>query len=246
MKTLLLGLKSPFVGVKLILAHKELKRLAIIPLLIDLVLFIGVLYASLFVLMPTLMSSLLTGATGFWASVVYYGSYALATVILFILSGFLTFALAMVISAPFNALLAERALVILGALPQNQMSVGAWLSQSTRMLLVALIRSLVVLSIAGLMFLLGFIPGLGAVALFVSLFIFATDCADYSLEVLGTSLKDRFRSYRSHFLGFSGFGLSLGLTFLIPGLSFLIMPAAVVGGAHFIKELRTIEHGPKT
>jgi CysZ protein len=237
MSELVLGFKSPFLGVKFILAHKELKRLAVIPLLIAIVVFFLILYAALFMVMPLIMASLLTGATGFWATIVYYGSYALASIVVFILSGFLTFAISMIISSPFNALLAERALVIFGALPKDRVN-SNWFSHSVRMLGVSVIRSGIVLTFTGIMFFLGMIPGLGLIAVFSSLFIYATDCADYSLETLGMSLKGRFHSYSSHFLGFSGFAMALGLTFLVPGLSFLIMPAAVVGGAHFVKELK--------
>ncbi|MGE3974995.1 MAG: EI24 domain-containing protein [Bdellovibrionales bacterium] len=237
MKEFVLGFKSPFIGIRLILANKDLKRIAIVPLIIDFILFFSVLYVSLFVLMPTLLATFVTGAVGFWSGIAYYGSYALASVVLFIFSGFVTFALAMIISGPFNALLAEKTLMHLrGTLPGAE-TLADWLRKSFKMFGVALLRSLIVLSVTTVMFFVGIVPGLGVLAVFVSLFLFATDCADYSLEVFGLSLKERLRAYKAHWLGFSGFGAALGLTFLIPGLSFLIMPAAVVGGAHFVKEI---------
>jgi uncharacterized protein involved in cysteine biosynthesis len=93
----------------------------------------------------------------------------------------------------------------------------------------------VILVVFGLLLtILSFIPLLHLPVLCIGFFIIATDCLDYSLETLEYRLRARFRYYSKNFGQISGFTVGLGLTFLVPGLSFFLMPAAIVGAAHLV------------
>lgn len=231
------GIKSYFIGIRAIFVYPKLRNIALLPLFLDLIIFGAVVYIVCFLYLPTLISGLLISAgTGFWATALIIGAQSLAFIFGLIASGVITFALGSWIASPFNSLLAEKALVYFGAKEEAPFNFKQWLRVTLKMAAVGMIRSAILLALGCLLFLLSFIPFLHLPILFIGFFIISTDCLDYSLESMEYKLRDRFRYYTKHFTSISGFSAGLGLTFLLPGLSFFLMPAAIIGAAHLAAE----------
>ena len=217
--------------------NPKLRSTAILPLIVDFIIFGIVVYLVCFMYLPALVSGLLVNAgTGFWASALAAGAQSLAFIFGLICSGVITFALGTWLASPFNSLLAEKALVYFGAKEDKPFEMSLWLRTTLKMAVIGMVRSAILLIFGALLFLLSFVPVLHLPILFVGFFIMSTDCLDYSLETLEYDLKGRFRYYFQHFPQISGFATALGLTFLVPGLSFLLMPAAIAGAAHLVSE----------
>jgi uncharacterized protein involved in cysteine biosynthesis len=224
-------------GVRTLLRYSKLRNIAIFPLIVDLIIFGVVVYLICFLYLPTMVTGILAeSGTGFWASILKAGAQTLAFVMGLIVSGIATFALGSWIASPFNSLLAEKSLVYFGAREESAFDTKKWLKTTLTMAAVGMIRSAILLLLGVALFVLSFVPVLHIPILFIGFFIISTDCLDYSLESLELNLRERFRYYSKHFMQISGFATGLGLTFLVPGLSFFLMPAAVVGAAHMAAE----------
>ncbi len=231
------GFKSYFFGMRAILKYPKLRNLALLPLLVDLVIFCIVVYLICFLYLPSFIAGLLANAgQGFWASALAYGAQTIGFIFGLIVSGVVTFALGSWIASPFNALLAEKSLVYFGAKEEAAFSTRRWIQITLQMAVAGMVRSCILLVLGALLFLLSFVPVFHLPVLLLGFFIIATDCLDYSLECLEFDLSARFKYYSRHFSEIFGFSLALGLTFLIPGLSFCLMPAAIVGAAHLAAE----------
>jgi uncharacterized protein involved in cysteine biosynthesis len=233
----LAGFKSYLAGVQSLLRNSKLRKTAILPLIMDFLIFGVVVYLVCIQYLPVLVSGLLVNAgTGFWATALAAATQSLAFVFGLVASGVITFALGTWLASPFNALLAEKALVHFGGKQEAPFNTQKWLRTTLKMALVGMIRSAILLIFGVLLFVLSFIPVLHLPILFVGFFIMSTDCLDYSLETLEYDLKGRFRYYFQNFPQISGFATALGLTFMVPGLSFFLMPAAIAGAAHLVSE----------
>ncbi|HEX4924162.1 MAG TPA: EI24 domain-containing protein [Bdellovibrionales bacterium] len=239
------GFRAPFSGFRLMISDPSLWRLATIPYIIDLVLFsVGVYYGQKYI--PGIVSAYVKNQT-LWQQFLYYPVLALTFIVSFILLFTCVFFLTNLIAAPFNAVLAERTLIIEKALSEKRFQVGRWIKVSGRMLLVSLMKAAIFVSVGVVLFFFGLVPGLNVAAAFAGLLIMSFDCADYSFESFEMGLRERLRFHRSHLAEFSGFGCALGLTFLIPGLNFLLYPATVVGAAQLVADIRRqLDPGPRS
>ncbi len=66
--------------------------------------------------------------------------------------------------------------------------------------------------------------------------VLAFDSLDYSFEALGMGFRERLRYLIKEWSQWFGMATSLALTLLMPGLTLLIIPGAVVGAALILKE----------
>lgn len=182
------------------------------------------------------VAQVLTVQSGLWYSLTYYA------ILFFFLIGFSivvmysVFVLAAVIASPFNALLAERILMLLGKKSDQSFEMGRWIGVAWRMLRVALVKA-VVFSLLGL-FIFGasFIPGVNVAASFLAFLIVAFDSMDYGFEALEWSFRDRLKFFRANFAKFAGMAVFLMLTGLIPGLTLLLLPWSVIGATRILAE----------
>lgn len=223
------GFRSPFDGFRLIVSNASFWRLATVPYIIDLVLFCIGVYWGLTTIPGLMPAFALSGA--WWGPILLYPMMVLSVLLYIVLLFTVLFFITNLIASPFNTVLAEKTLVHVGRLEPKPFQVGRWIKVSSRMLTISLIRAVVFILFAVVLFFVGFIPGLNLVAAYAGVLLMSFDCADFSFEAQEMSLQARFRSYRSHLAEFSGFGCALGLTFLIPGLNLLLYPATVVGAA---------------
>lgn len=226
------GFKFIFDGISYLRKNDGLKKWALMPFLLIIALFlIGVV--SAFFWAPPLTSWLterffnLDSELGAFVIMVLTMLFVLVLAVLY---GYLMYLLVSLVSAPFHSVLSEKVLQRLGATN----TVGFKFS-----FLVDSVVRVLVLGVFGILLVLGsfFIPGLNIVSAFFLFFMIAYDSADYSLEVLGYSLKQRFGFVKTHLAEFFGMATFVGLTLFVPGLILLLMPAAVTGSTILVFQL---------
>jgi CysZ protein len=239
----LTGFRAPFLGFRLIVANAGFWRLATMPYLIDLCLFTAGVYLG-WTYIPIALTMVLGGGTEFWGQLVYFIVFTLSFLSFVVLLFCLVFFMTNLIASPFNALLAEKTLRHIGAIPDVPQSMAKWFKSASKMLLISLARSLIFISIAAVLFVLSLVPGLQLVAAFAGLLLMSFDCADFGFETFHLSLGQRMKAYRSHLAEFSGFACALGLTFVIPGLNLLLYPATVVGATLLVASIQGAHQRP--
>ncbi|MGE0762841.1 MAG: EI24 domain-containing protein [Bdellovibrionales bacterium] len=144
--------------------------------------------------------------------------------------------IATVIAAPFNALLAEKSLQRLGVQTVQFAGVGAWVMHALKMIFISLCKA-VIFGMAGvLLFAVSFLPGLNLVAAYFSMCLFSADVFDYSFEAQGLGFRQRLQRWGTLKAEIFGQGVTLSLTSLIPGLTVLALPVAVVGATTLIAQ----------
>lgn len=245
------GLLSPISGVALILESKRVRRLAIVPFILTILVFVVGLatglpfitglvapftenivsfVASLFGMKP---SSDFAVALSWLLPVLIWPSLALALLYVLIL-------LTRVVAAPFYSMLAERVLIERAGLEGGKFQLIPWARLTFRMTGVSVIKAFLFSIVALVLTVLSFIPGVGVITGFGFVLLIAYDISDYALEARQLGLSDRLAFFRRHFFAFLGLGLGLSLVFLIPGLNFFLLPASVVGAADLVRKLEPI------
>ncbi|NYV74680.1 EI24 domain-containing protein [Streptomyces sp. UH6] len=244
MRDLGVGFGYLFKGQRWVARHGRQYGFGLIPGLITLVLYLGVL-AALFVWGPELV----TWATPFaddwsdgWASTVR----AVFTVLLYALSLLamvLTFtAMTLLIGQPFYEALSER--VDRDVSPDGTAAVSdlpllreLWISgrDSLRVVIRAALWGL-------LLFLLGLIPVVGqtvvpVIGFFVTGFFLTEELTAVALQRRGVDLRKRLELLRSRKLLVWGFGTPLAVAFLVPFVAVLLMPGVVAGATLMTRDL---------
>jgi len=146
-----------------------------------------------------------------------------------------------VVGAPFNALLAERVLVIRGRVADQKYGVISFLRTSWSMLKVAVVRGLILITLSLILLLVSFVPGLNVVSAFLTLVLLAFDASDYAMEGLHWNLSQRLQFLRQQLPEYFGMATVLAVFFIIPGAIVLMMPVFVVGASDFLAEGRPID-----
>lgn len=168
--------------------------------------------------------------SGFWYDVIYYPLVVGSGLIVFIASIYASYLGQKILAVPFYSLLAEKTLVQAGKKTRS-----SW-SDALRMLKTGLAKTLLLLLVGLVLFVFSFIPVLNIVAISCALFILAFDCIDYSFECMGMNLKQRLRYLFRERAQWAGMAAGLALTLLVPGLTLLVIPGAIAGGALILKE----------
>lgn len=226
-----------------LITRPKLLILALIPLFLAILLTVG-LTGLVFAQLPSWVRALTEIAIGsgpewlsniFYYSVVIFGS--LVVVVGFIYVGYI---LNMLLASPFYSLLVERVLVNAGA-PVKPFGLG----HALRMVRVSLVKAVIFLCLGLMIFIMSLVPGLNVVALSCTVLLFAFDLADYAFEALGWNFRTRLNFMKNHRMIWAGMAVGLGLTFIVPGLTLLILPGAVTGAALVISEIVNAELVPK-
>lgn len=227
------GLTAWMNGWKAIMTHRSLMLITLVPFVISFAGAVASIWA-IWVYYPPLVQTLLgtwLGLTsGAWFTVVYYPLAWLGGILVTLLILYVTYAFHMLLAAPFYSLLAERALRIAGRRTTTRLTFGAMLRAS-------LLKGLIFLFCGIVLFVCSWIPGINFVAVFGTLLLLAFDCMDYGLEASGLTLRRRWQYavlHRGQWVGLAG---GLALTLLLPGLTLLVIPGAVVGAALNLKEI---------
>jgi len=235
------GFRSPIMGMSLIIRNPKIGLYAVIPFLLSSFLMVAMLYWTISDL-PNIVSWALgyiglTEITAWWAQIIYYTVLVLGGISFLLAGMFAGYIAVLILGAPFNSMLAEKTLSHLKRLPAREAGLKEWVRLSVKMLLVSLVKAVIFLVFAVILFVLSLIPVVNLVASFCACLVMAFDSTDYSFEVLGFGLRKRFFYFKKNIFVFAGFALALAVTLLIPGLNFFLIPAAVVAGAHIVGKI---------
>jgi uncharacterized protein involved in cysteine biosynthesis len=85
------------------------------------------------------------------------------------------------------------------------------------------------------LFVFSFVPGINVLAFVLTLMMLSFDCMDYTFDAMGLGLRDRLLYLTARWQQWAGMATSLALTLLVPGLTLLMVPGAVVGAAVIFK-----------
>jgi len=165
-----------------------------------------------------------------WSGMLYYPMWVTFFLLTFITLVYMAYLIHIILCGPFYSLLAERALHDLGKRDKNKFSF------SLRVLIASITKSALFLMIGVMIILFSFVPLINVVGFALALLILAFDTMDYSFEAMGMNLRERLGYFAHHLPQWLGMAVSLALTLLIPGLTLLILPGAVVGAAMIIEE----------
>lgn len=235
------GFVHIWLGCDLLLKERSLRKWAIIPFLIDITLVLIGVFMGFALISDWVAAALafigLTGL-GFWSQLATFLFSALLWIGYLIALIYGTFLVATVIAAPFHALLAERALIILGVIEDRPFHLGDWLVTSIRMLGVGLAKAALFLFIGIFIFIGSFVPGLNILSSFVAMLILAFDSMDYSFEAQRFGFFERLSRFRIQLPQAFGMAGGLAVTIFIPGLTLMLLPCSVVGSAVLVQRSR--------
>lgn len=240
------GFGCVFRGMRHLSSDPKLRRFAFIPFIVDLLLIIvgltigfGQLGGFVAAGMSWLGLAEVTGLLAFFTSILSAILWVLMALAFLALIFFAVYLAAGLVAAPFNALLAEKTLMKMGALPNRKFQLGPWLKTTGRLFGVGLVKTFVFLMAGGILAVLAFIPVLNILASFGLFLIMSFDSADYAFESLEMGLRERFAFFSSFRYEFAGCALALGLTLAVPGLNLVLFPAIVVGASDMVARIKS-------
>ena len=241
MRDFLKGFGYLLEGLRLIRLPR-LRRFVLVPLLVNALLFTGLIFAALsgFEWLLDYLLGMLPGWLH-WLQYILWPLFAISVLLVLVYSFTL---IANLVAAPFNGLLAEA--VERQLTGQSLEQTGNWRALLADILpsIASELQKLGYFALRALPLLLLFVvPGINLLApllwLIFSAWMLALEYADYPLGNHGLKFRDqrpRLRQRRSLALGF---GLTVLGLMLIPILNFVAMPAAVAGAtAMWVRELR--------
>ncbi len=232
------GLTALFRGFQILVGDSKLRTWSLIPFAVALVLGTLITISGLYFIGGSIgsfavsLGSWISLAPGSWA--IFALTLVLWPIALLAL-GVAVYVSVRLVVAPFYSILAELALVVIGMRKDQPFQMREWLVFTVRMLLVSLVKSLIFAVAAAILFMCSLIPLINLIATMGFVLILAFDVSDYSFEAMGWGIRRRFQHFRSHLAMYSGFAVGLGSVLVIPGMSVIIMPAAVVGGGLLLK-----------
>ena len=218
-------------GAKL-LKHPSLRLFVLIPLLVNIVIFGGLIWYGLSYL-TEMMEDWLSVIPD-WLDFIKWIIWPLVGLTVSLVTGYLFTAVALIIASPFNALLAEKAEeLVTGKQVDSLEGLGAALAAMPRGILRELSKLLYYIPMAVFVLVLTFIPGLNAVApvlwFLLGAWMMSIQFVDYPMDNHQLSFADVKEAVRSRRLSSMGFGGVVALCTGIPVVNFFVVPAAVVG-----------------
>ena len=218
-------------GAKL-LKQPSLRHFVLIPLLVNIVIFGGLIWYGLSYL-DALMNDWL-GKIPDWLDFIGWIIWPVIGLTVSLVTGYLFTAVALIIASPFNALLAEKAEELVTGKPVDSLEgLGAALMAMPRGILRELSKLLYYVPMAVFVLILSFIPVLSLVApvlwFLLGAWMMSIQFVDYPMDNHQLSFGDVKEAVRSRRLSSMGFGGVVALCAGIPIINFFVVPAAVVG-----------------
>ena len=218
-------------GAKL-LKHPSLRLFVLIPLVVNILIFGGLIWYSLSYL-DALMEGWL-GKIPDWLDFISWIIWPIVGLTVSLITGYLFTAVALLIASPFNALLAEKAEELVTGKPVNSLEgLGAALMALPRGVWRELSKLLYYVPMAVFVLILSFIPVLGIITpvlwFLLGAWMMSIQFVDYPMDNHELSFGDVKEAVRERRLSSMGFGGVVALCAGIPIVNFFVVPAAVVG-----------------
>lgn len=210
------------------LTTKGLRRYVIIPIVINVILFL--------ILLGTGIHFINVGAHLLpqwlhWLRWIFDLFFVLVSSIILV---YLFTMICNLIGAPFNSLLSEKVEIMMtGEKPSNQEGLKAAIKDIPRTVKREGHKILYYLPRAIILLLLYFVPVVNIIAgllwFLFSSWMMAMEYFDYPLDNHKTTFPEMKAHLRSHCLSSLGFGFAVAIASMIPVVNFIVMPAAVIG-----------------
>ena len=221
------GVLAPFQGVRFLFQHASLVRLALIPFLINLLLFIA-LGSLLYAKFGYFLSLIITRPDQWYWLILYYVVTALALVLILVVGTFALCLIGNIIAAPFHEWMCEKTKEILVG-KSTPSSLPLW-QEAKRILSTQFKKLLLLLILEIFILLLVLIPGIGAfLSGALTLILLAFQFLDFPLGAERLALSSQFKNFLIHPLAWLGFGCGLSLMLAIPLLNIAVLPSGVIG-----------------
>jgi uncharacterized protein involved in cysteine biosynthesis len=230
------GFQSFFTGFRLLFQHPQLMRLAIIPAILSVFVFIACIVGGV----------ILLTSFGFAITLDNFKFEDARTLVITLLlivflpftAGVLTLLLMKIFAGPFFGILAERTLVITGVLDRESLSIARWIASTIRLLIIGFLNAMLLSIVSAMLFAASVVlpPSSLIVALLFGMMT-SFEAADYSFEALRFGFRERFRYFYGNFAYFFGFSVAVALVFWIPVLNVILFPAVVAGAAELVTQI---------
>ena len=223
-------------GWKWLWRSRALGFYAVLPFFLAVAFFVSVLWLTVHYLSfwTNHFVTMLLPTHEVWSGVLYYPAWITFFLLTFIATVYLAYLVHIILCGPFYSLLADRALHDLG-----KRNAGGF-HLSFKVFLGSLFKSILFFTIGAGIFLFSFVPLINVIGVMIALMILAFDTMDYSFEAMDMGLPSRIAYFFRHFPQWLGMAVSLALTLLIPGLTLLILPGAVVGAAMILDDKKFV------
>jgi len=229
------GLFTPWRGFRFLATHPRLLSYALLPLIINTVLFVIFFLISFKYFSHWLEALLPQGQAWYWVILTYLLTVVLALLLLLVIV-FTFAAAANILASPFNdALSARTEALAAGQLSDTPFSFIGLFKEIGRTIVEELKKIAFYLAAAAVLLLLNLVPVVGQ-ALYGLLFMLLTiawlglSFLDYALARHGYRLGQKLNLVRRNFRPVFGFGLGVFAGLLIPVFNLFFIPVAVVGG----------------
>ena len=222
-------------GMRVIVKTPKLWPYVVIPLIINIVVYVAVIGAGIY-FFSDIMAHYLPEGEGWFYTLVRYLLWVVMAVVIIIGIFFTFFSVACLISSPFNEILSARYEELLtGEAPGGGLSVLASVAAEIKRLIVYLIVAAVLLVITVL---LSAVPGLNLVVpllwMIFSGLVAAFEFLSYPLERKGLGFGPKISFIKANLLRSEGFGIAIYFSLFIPVLNFMVIPAAVIGATRMV------------
>ena len=239
----IVGSTALFRGLGILVSSWRLVSLALVPFVFGsffliLGFYFGLTHMSTWV---DTFIELLPNSIGSYYHTMHWLGLVLFFPVFLLFLGYLSIIIIRIFAGPFHALIAERILEERGVIRALPFSLIPWVRLNLRLLGVSLLRAILFLILSFALLLIALIPGFNVFSLLGFSVLVAFDSVDYSFELLHLGFRQRLKYFIRHFSIFSGYSITLGLIFWIPGLNLLMFSVAVAAGAELIVKIETNE-----
>lgn len=230
------GTRIPMSGFKLLFRERRLWPLVLLPLiLMFLICLFG--FSMVIQVLPAKIALLIPSVTSMVGQFAYWLVLIIAFVFCFFAVGFLSIFITKILALPFYTLIAERSYDIASGKPIQTSSFMVWIHENIQMLRVATVKAILFFFIGLFLFAISLVPVINLIAFGGGLFLLAFDCMDYVLEIRRLGFRQRMTCLRHLAPELTGVATVLGIFLIIPGMSFILIPATVAGSAIFFSTL---------
>ncbi len=225
------GLSAPFRAVRLLAGVPRLRRLAVMPLLVNILVFlIGV---PLVVWLATSWVGGLVAAGDVWGGALRVLLQIMVAVAVVVGAVFTFVIVGNIVAAPFNSRLSEA---VEAHLVGGQGDAATVIQGAVRSIITAIGRLLLFLLIYPPIFLTQFVPVAGPflhpiLAALYGAFVLSIDFSDPTFERHFRRFRDKVGFIRRRKSLYLGFGLTAVAMAVIPVVNFLLLPVCVTGAA---------------
>lgn len=223
------ALTAPFRGTLEYLADRELRALALRPVLIGVVVYSVMLVASI----PShgWLTELITPEwTGYWLTVAHFFAWLLAWILLLGFGAVLALCVTIALSGFYCGKLARVVLVRLGAVPPDEPgTVAQAVSGAGNAVVEEIVKLAWTIPFAVLSLFLGLVPLFTPVAVLFGAWLIGYEVADIVLEVLGRPAFGRLRWALRRPVLTAALGGGVVVLSFIPFVPLLLLPGAVIG-----------------